>query len=45
MGVMMGDLVHQEEKVNPVMSALLDRGLEVTAVQGFKAALNELGKV
>jgi Domain of Unknown Function (DUF1259) len=30
--VMMGDLVLQEDEVNPVMSALLDNGLEVTAV-------------
>jgi hypothetical protein len=30
--VMMGDLVLQEDEVNPVMSALLDSGLEVTAV-------------
>ena len=29
---MMGDLVLQEDEVNPVMSALLDNGLEVTAV-------------
>src|SRR6185295_10245225 len=32
MDVMMGDLVLQEDEVNPVMSALLDNGLEVTAV-------------
>ena len=32
MDVMMGDLVLVEEEVNPVMSALLDNGLEVTAV-------------
>src|SRR5215469_11794365 len=32
MEVMMGDLVLQEDEVNPVMSALLDNGLEVTAV-------------
>lgn len=32
MDVMMGDLVLLEEEVNPVMSALLDNGLEVTAV-------------
>src|SRR5215469_11313868 len=32
MGVMMGDLVLLEDEVNPVMSALLDNGLEVTAV-------------
>jgi biotin operon repressor len=32
MDVMMGDLVLTEEEVNPVMSALLDAGLEVTAV-------------
>jgi Domain of Unknown Function (DUF1259) len=32
MDVMMGDLVLQEDGVNPVMSALLDNGLEVTAV-------------
>lgn len=30
--VMMGDLVLTEDEVNPVMSALLDRGLEVTAL-------------
>lgn len=30
--VMMGDLVLLEEEVNPVMSALLDQGLEVTAL-------------
>jgi hypothetical protein len=30
--VMMGDLVLLQEEVNPVMSALLDQGLEVTAV-------------
>ena len=28
---MMGDLVLLEDEVNPVMSALLDNGLEVTA--------------
>jgi hypothetical protein len=32
MDVMTGDLVLQEDEVNPVMSALLDNGLEVTAV-------------
>jgi len=32
MDVMMGDLVLLEEEVNPVMSALLDNGLEVTAL-------------
>lgn len=32
MDVMMGDLVLQEDEVNPVMSALLDKGLEVTAL-------------
>jgi hypothetical protein len=32
MDVMMGDLVLQEDEVNPVMSALLDSGLDVTAV-------------
>jgi hypothetical protein len=32
MDVMMGDLVLTEEEVNPVMSALLDNGLEVTAL-------------
>jgi hypothetical protein len=32
MDVMMGDLVLLEGEVNPVMSALLDNGLEVTAV-------------
>ncbi len=30
--VMMGDLVLRQEEVNPVMSALLDNGLEVTAL-------------
>jgi hypothetical protein len=30
--VMMGDLVLEEDEVNPVMSALLDNGLEVTAI-------------
>ena len=30
--VMMGDLVLLQEEVNPVMSALLDHGLEVTAL-------------
>lgn len=32
MDVMMGDLVLQEDEVNAVMSALLDNGLEVTAL-------------
>lgn len=32
MDVMMGDLVLTEDEVNPVMSALLDSGLEVTAL-------------
>jgi hypothetical protein len=32
MSVMMGDLVLTEDEVNPVMSALLDNGLEVTAL-------------
>src|SRR5207247_93551 len=32
MDVMMGDLVLLESEVNPVMSALLDNGLEVTAL-------------
>ncbi|HWF09488.1 MAG TPA: DUF1259 domain-containing protein [Bryobacteraceae bacterium] len=32
MQVLMGDLVLQENEVNPVMSALLDNGLEVTAL-------------
>jgi hypothetical protein len=32
MDVMMGDLVLLEDEVNPVMSAVLDNGLEVTAV-------------
>jgi hypothetical protein len=32
MDVMMGDLVLEEDEVNPVMSALLDNGLEVTAL-------------
>src|SRR6266481_7294160 len=30
--VMMGDLVLLEDEVNPVMSALLDKGLQVTAL-------------
>lgn len=32
MSVMMGDLVLTEDQVNPVMSAVLDNGLEATAV-------------
>ncbi len=32
MDVMMGDLVLTEDEVNPVMSALLDNGLQVTAL-------------
>lgn len=32
MDIMMGDLVLLEDEVNPVMSALLDHGLEVTAL-------------
>jgi hypothetical protein len=32
MDVMMGDLVLTQDEVNPVMSALLDNGLDVTAV-------------
>src|SRR5882672_5642172 len=32
MDVMMGDLVLTQDEVNPVMTALLDNGLEVTAV-------------
>ena len=32
MDVMMGDLVLLEDEVNPVMSALLDNGIEVTAL-------------
>jgi hypothetical protein len=32
MDVMMGDLVLTEDEVNPVMSALLDQGLQVTAL-------------
>jgi hypothetical protein len=32
MDVMMGDLVLTEDEVNPVMSALLDNGIDVTAV-------------
>ena len=32
MQVMMGDLVLTEDEVNPVMSAILDNGLEVTAL-------------
>src|ERR687887_1286049 len=32
MDLMMGDLVLLEDEVNPVMSALLDNGLEVTAL-------------
>jgi len=30
--VMMGDLVLLQEEVNPVMSALLDKGIDVTAL-------------
>src|SRR5438309_2038998 len=30
--VMMGDLVLQQDEVNPVMSAILDHGLQVTAL-------------
>src|SRR6185295_7208705 len=32
MDVMMGDLVLTQDEVNPVMSALLDSGIDVTAV-------------
>lgn len=32
MDVMMGDLVLLQDEINPVMSALLDNGLEVTAI-------------
>ena len=32
MDVMMGDLVLLQDEVNPVMSALLDNGLDVTAL-------------
>ena len=32
MEVLMGDLVLTEEEVNPVLSALLDHGIEVTAL-------------
>src|SRR5204862_8143184 len=32
MDVMMGDLVLTQEEVNPVMSALLENGLDVTAL-------------
>jgi hypothetical protein len=32
MDVMMGDLVLTEDEVNPIMSAVLDQGLEVTAL-------------
>jgi len=32
MDVMMGDLVLLQDEVNPIMSALLDNGLEVTAL-------------
>ena len=32
MDVMMGDLVLTEDEVNPVMSAVLDNGLDVTAL-------------
>src|SRR5437773_2065619 len=32
MDVMMGDLVLTQDEINPVMSALLDNGLEVTAL-------------
>jgi hypothetical protein len=40
MDVIMGDLVLQEDEVNPVMSALLDNGLEVTAVHNHFSALS-----
>ena len=52
--VMMGDLVLQEDEVNPVMSALLDNGLEVTAVHNHfffesprmsRVALNQIARV
>jgi hypothetical protein len=42
--VLMGDLVLLQDEVNPVMSALLDNGLDVTLAVSFKAAVNELGK-
>ena len=32
MDVMMGDLVLTEDEVNPVMSALLENGIDVTAL-------------
>src|SRR5438128_4745631 len=32
MDVMMGDIVLTQDEVNPVMSALLDNGIDVTAV-------------
>src|SRR5687767_2358842 len=32
MDVLMGDLVLTEEEVNPVMSAVLDAGMDVTAI-------------
>jgi hypothetical protein len=37
--VMMGDLVLLEDEVNPVMSALLDNGLEVTALHNHSGLL------
>ena len=39
MDVVMGDLVLTQEEVNPVMSALLDNGLEVTALHNRRAAV------
>jgi hypothetical protein len=35
--VVMGDLVLTEDEVNPVMSALLDNGLEVTALHNHSS--------
>lgn len=39
--VVMGDLVLTQEEVNPVMSALLDHGLEVTALRGRREGPRE----
>src|SRR5690242_16345473 len=37
MDVLMGDLVLTQDEVNPVMSALLDNGIDVTALQDRKS--------
>ena len=46
--VMMGDLVLLQEEVNPVMSALLDNGIEVTAMHrhlNYPAAGTQFGNI